>query len=310
MKMHARVLGASVIVLALGVLALTTVGNGGAADDKASPWKPILAEADGNDLIKLATGVLQDDLKAGTPTAADVTKALMEETGKPPTEKELDEGLQKAAKQWNQKLQGSAILIAAVAQSSKGDAQQLATIRDAAMTLKSTLAKKNYDEAKKQVAALPALKADPKAVTRPVALTEKGDLEKAMRLLKVRDSGGLGFASKPVKGTPDGMESRLLALQRKALTPTELATQADDIVRMANVLAVIAQMTEANTPAKKVGDKDPKDWRAFQEAMLKNTLALGEAARKKDPKESPAAIRTIAKALNDSCSSCHEKFPD
>ena len=295
MTLYARLLGIGVM-LALGIWLVVEMNSGTAAG---------LDHPDGTYLIKYATSVLQDELAAGPPTKDAVAKALEADSGKQPTDKEVADALDKETKQYEHKLKGVALFIAATAQTAKGDAQQLATIRDAALKLKDTLAKKDYGAAKKLVTALPDLKADPKALVAPVALEKIGELNDWMYLLKLRRAGGFGFTAKPgQQPNADGIEARLLGLSRKALTPNELETQADDIVRLANAGAVIGQVTAAFTPTKPDPKQDPKVWRQTQEDMVKFSLALAAAARKKDAKETMAA----AKGLNTSCKDCHEVF--
>ncbi len=261
-------------------------------------------EADGAELIKYATGVLKDDLAAGSPTKESVARALEADAGKKPTDKEVANAFDKETKQYENKLKGVALFIAATAQTTKGDAQKLATVCDAALKLQDSLAKRNYVEAKMQVAALPDLRADPKATVQPVALEKIGGLNDWMYLLKLRRAGGFGFTGKSGQPNTDGMEARMLGLSRKALSPMELETQADDIVRLANINAVLGQVAAAFTPTKADPKKDPKVWKQTQEDMVKFSLALAAAARKKDAKETLGA----AKGLNTSCTDCHEVF--
>src|SRR5262245_20049464 len=67
-------------------------------------------------------------------------------------------------------------------------------------------------------------------------LAKDMELEEVMSLFKLRNKGGLGFGSKPAPAgaaTTDGIEAKILALGRKALTQKEADAQADDLVKAA-----------------------------------------------------------------------------
>lgn len=301
MNRKACVFGTIVFVLVLGLWFLTSDRGEG----QGTAWKPLLSEAQANGSIKFAVAFLDAELKAGAPPVTEISKQLEEQLGKKPDDTVLKKRVEVVTKQWHDRLLGTAGLIAVLAQSSKQDAQ-LATMRDAALELKASLAKKDYEGAKKKVAELSALKANAKASVKAMPLHDKIELMDIMRLFKLRNSGGLGFSAKPGAVAPDGMEARLLGLSRKVLTAKEMEAQAEDIARMAHIMIAAGQFVDAFTPTKKVGMKDPKDWRKSQEEMVKSARALADAAAKKDAK----AVQTAARLLNSSCSSCHTTFRD
>jgi hypothetical protein len=282
MRARTRQWAAGVAALALGVGLLAAVAA--AAGDKPMVWKPIVPDADATDLIKYLSQALQDDLNQGLPRGAD----------------------EDAKKEWRGKMRNVPLLIAVLTQSTKdGKADQLAAIRASALAMSEAVEKEEFDVAKARAAALASLKGDPKADTGPVALHEKAELIDLMNLLRLRDKGGLGFGLKPTPpASNDGIESRLMGWAKRAPAGAELNKQADDIARAAYVLATISELTEAHTPKKKEGDKDPKDWKQWTDDMREGSLELAAAARAKDKD----AIKKAANKLNASCNNCHGVF--
>jgi cytochrome c556 len=281
MRACARQWAARFAGLALGLGLLAAVA---AAGDKPMVWKPIVPEADSTDLIKYLSQALQNDLDQGPPKGAD----------------------EDAKKEWRGKVRNLPLLIAVLTQSTKGGkADQLATIRTAALQMSEAADKEQFDAEKAKATALASLKADPKASTEPVALDEKAELIDLMNLLRLREKGGLGFGEKPTPpASSDGIESRLMGWAKRAPAGAELAKQADDIARAAYIMAAISELTEAHTPKKKEGDKDPKDWKQWTDDMREGSLELATAARMKDS----AAIKKAANKLNASCNNCHGVF--
>jgi cytochrome c556 len=144
---------------------------------------------------------------------------------------------------------------------------------------------------------------DTKAATKGLA---KFDLNEAMGLLKLRSREGLGLGPRggayPAK--EDGIEAKIMALASKELPAAQLKTQAADLEKAAYVVAALAHVSEAHTPARKVGAKDPKDWAKFTEEMKRGSMGLAAAVKK----GSPAEVKKVASKLNASCNACHEIF--
>lgn len=300
MRMHARVLvlGAA---LATALLAVAPSGNGEAADDKI--WQPILTEAVLNDLVKQVSDRIQADLKTGPPKEDDVRKKLQDKLMRAPKDDEVKEIMVG----YGERLEGQALFVAIAAQSTKGDAQQLATLRDAGLKLQELLSdNKTWDDAAKLAASLPTLKADPKASTKPVDFKGKVAIGDVMKLFRLRFNGGLGFAAnKDMPG--DGQESRLISLAgRRAPALKDVEAQAEDIQRFAYMMAVIGQLAEEQTPTEAMKDKDPKQWKQWSADMRKEGLELAKAAKSKNPDD----VNKAAKALHSSCISCHTKWRD
>jgi hypothetical protein len=139
---------------------------------------------------------------------------------------------------------------------------------------------------------------------------KKLDLNEAMGLLKLRTKEGLGIGA---KGTfppnEDGIEAKIIGLAKldvKDLKKAEanLKKVAADLEKAAYISAALAVVSEANTPTKKVGDKDPKDWAKFTEDMKKSSMDLATAVKNGNPVE----VKKVAAKLNSSCNNCHGIF--
>jgi cytochrome c556 len=137
-------------------------------------------------------------------------------------------------------------------------------------------------------------------------LKKKKELGDVMNMFKLRTKGGLGVGAKAGAVTPDGIEAKVGALAKKKMTAPEVKNQATDLEQMADDIAAISHVGDANTPTKKDGAKDPKDWTKWMDEMRKGSQDLKKAAKAKDPN----AIREAAKKVNDSCSNCHGVFRD
>jgi hypothetical protein len=132
---------------------------------------------------------------------------------------------------------------------------------------------------------------DTKAATKGLA---KFDLNEAMGLLKLRSREGLGLGPRggayPAK--EDGIEAKIMALASKELPAAQLKTQAADLEKAAYVVAALAHVSEAHTPARKVGAKDPKDWAKFTEEMKRGSMGLAAAVKKGSPAEVKKGVAT------------------
>jgi soluble cytochrome b562 len=134
-------------------------------------------------------------------------------------------------------------------------------------------------------------------------------LEDVMNLLKKRTKdgkGGYGIGPKPTGQMDDGIEARIQNYAKKAPTAADLKKQKDDLLQAMNRVKAVAAVGNAKTPTKKMGDKDPKDWKEYIEEMSKQADALGKAIESGDPKQ----VKDAASRLNGSCTNCHGKFRD
>ena len=147
---------------------------------------------------------------------------------------------------------------------------------------------------------------DAAAKKEAAAIAKKAELEDVMHLFKLRKMKGLGIGDTPDAITPDGIEAKFIALTKKPLSATDLGKQADDLAKAADVSAAIAAVAIIKAPEKKVGAKDPKEWKQWAEDLDKGSKELAAAARKKDAKGIQDAAKKSVKACND----CHAVFRD
>jgi len=168
-------------------------------------------------------------------------------------------------------------------------------IAGAVRKIAKAVAENKPDDAKKQAAEFNA-----------ELQKKKKDLGDVMNMFKLRTKGGLGVGAKAGAVTPDGIEAKVGALAKKKMTAPEVKNQATDLEQMADDIAAISHVGDANTPTKKDGAKDPKDWTKWMDEMRKGSRDLKKAAKAKDPN----GIREAAKKVNDSCSNCHGVFRD
>jgi hypothetical protein len=161
---------------------------------------------------------------------------------------------------------------------------------EAVRKIAKAVAQNKTDDAKKQAA----------------ELKKKKELGDVMNMFKLRTKGGLGIGPKAGAVTPDGIEAKVGALAKKKLTAAEAKNQAPDLEQMADDIAAISHVGDANTPTKKDAEKDPNKWTKWMDEMRKGSQDLKKAAKAKDPN----AIREAAKKTNDSCSNCHGVFRD
>jgi hypothetical protein len=276
MTKHALVLGAGAAALALGICWLA--GAGSAADSNGLVWKPFVPDAEYKTLVDQSIQRLDEILNSPK-----VDEKVLHRVH---SELILVALLNQASPL------GSAKLNAAVVKMG-----QLASSDDYAGSPAKTA------ELKKQVKALAELKGGDDKPT-PVTKKNLDDLDDLMTPFKLRSRGGHGIEPKPSNPIADGIEAKVMALDKKRLTPTDLAKQADHLVLMAYKIAVIANQTPLYAPEKKVGDKDPKEWMELTKQMHESALQLAEAAKKKNPD----AVYKASKKLNESCTTCHSKF--
>jgi soluble cytochrome b562 len=135
---------------------------------------------------------------------------------------------------------------------------------------------------------------------------KKYPLGTVMELFKPRAKGGLGVDSAPLAGKVDGIEARIQDLSKKPLTQADLAKQTADLEKMVKITAAIAQIADYNTPKKKVGEKDPKDWKTWTMDMQTGAADVTKAIKAKNEKD----LKTAAAKLNSSCNNCHGVFRD
>ena len=269
------------------VVSMVLAGTWWAADDSQAgpgnpePWQPILTKDVYKELVKREAEKIQQILNG-----------------------QVDEdGLRRA------KL--GAVLIIAYTKSVKGAATNdldgtatLATALDNALRQKDGL-----DKAKKLAGDLVA--GNTKVAKTLIHKNLGGLLEKAdlMDHFHTLAKGGDGMhpelqSNIKFKGALNGTEEKLRYLSLKELSPTAMKKEAKELQLLGYRTSVVGALTYLYAPAKKMGAKDPEDWRRFSITMRDSAAELATAAAKGDT----AAVFKAGNTLNSSCSQCHGTF--
>lgn len=195
-------------------------------------------------------------------------------------------------KKTGRKVKATAIMIAHYAQSGmgKGNAAELASLRDHALAVIKLIDEDKIAEARKHAAELSAKpKAEPGVKTDRTSLQPHLELEFIMRMFSSERLGG--FA----------MEKELEDLvEVKGSLPADRQQKTIDL---AYKWAMIATLAQAHPPEKdEPKGKTKKNWASFAESLRTTSLALAEAAKMN--KEVGAAANVVSM----SCTKCHDVF--
>jgi hypothetical protein len=146
---------------------------------------------------------------------------------------------------------------------------------------------------------------------------KKHELLDVMNLFKLRRPppkpgekapvNGIGIG--PVQGaiSPDGVEAKIQSLTKKEIGQNQLNKEQPHLIRMTEITASIAATSIHQCPVdKKMGCKDPANWKKWMEEMYKSSQDLNKAIKDKKP----ADIKKAATALEDTCRKCHSDFRD
>lgn len=256
---------------ALGAaLLLGAVTVGAVAADPKGVWKPVLSDAEFATLVAADAKTIADTLGKGKPDKKGVVKA-------------------KAA----------ALMVVAYAQGAMAKdgakAAELAALRDKALAVGQALKDDKFDEAKALAAELkPAGKSDPAAKTDPVAVDRLFDLKELMTQFKPESGGGLALEKNLTKFWNKKGSAPYSAAEVKEMLPLLLRT------------AVIAQVTEAMTPAADEGKKTREAWLKWTKEMADHAEAAARQAHQMKPDDK--ALKAALKKLDASCSGCHAVF--
>jgi len=140
---------------------------------------------------------------------------------------------------------------------------------------------------------------DPAALKKAAAaISAKDELLPIMWAFKPQAKGGILAGQ--------GIELRLLSLGKKALPAKDLAAQAADLKRMAEVTRGIAEVTPDYASKFTKTPMEAKQWKGFAEDMKKHSEDLIAAVKANNAKN----IKDVANHLNASCNDCHTKFRD
>jgi hypothetical protein len=137
-------------------------------------------------------------------------------------------------------------------------------------------------------------------------VTKKIPLKSAMTLFKLRHAGGVGVGAEPGSVTPDGIEAKFIQLNKTELDAETAKREGPALEKAAHIALAMSYVVEAYTPTKKLGDKDPKDWRLFTNDMRASAEELAQAAKQREAH----GLHVAAKGLFAACSSCHAEFRD
>ncbi|HKI32136.1 MAG TPA: cytochrome c [Gemmataceae bacterium] len=273
--MHTQARRLTAVGLTLGLAFLT--GDGGQAANEPQPisGEMVLTRIEPDELTRSLHKIIQEELKAPGPDGRGITK-----------------------------VRASALLIASHAQSGRGarDISQRTALRDNALKLQKALADGRIDAARKQAGGLFDL-GSMSAGTRRVDLKQLAELDEVESLWGPRRRGGLGFGSLAAR---DGLEIKLITLTRKPLPAATLAAEAAELARAASITAAMATLLDEYAPIKKVGNKDPMDWKAATDAMRAGAGELEEAAKAGDA----TGVKAAAIKVFTSCNNCHSVFRD
>jgi hypothetical protein len=136
-----------------------------------------------------------------------------------------------------------------------------------------------------------------------IEVSKKYELEHVMIGFKLRTKGGFGVGDKSQGIMPDGIESKIQSLTKKALTPDQLKREGPALIRMLQITKAIGEVSaHYPDPAK----KDLKAWKKYNEDMVKAAKETQDAVKGKDATK----LKSSISRLSTSCNECHEKFRD
>jgi IMP dehydrogenase/GMP reductase len=126
------------------------------------------------------------------------------------------------------------------------------------------------------------------------------DLGDLMDLFKKRDKGGIGVGSKAGVVVPDGIETKLISMEKNALSAAALKTEGGPLEEMGYVIAAMAKIAKLKPAAKAKG----KDWNGWCDEVAASGVKLSAAAKS----QGAADLKAIAKKINASCNACHSAY--
>jgi len=170
-----------------------------------------------------------------------------------------------------------------------------------------TLAGKDDDnkeakEAQKEILKLAKDVAAGKKIDATAIRKKFEELEPIMYAYKPSTKGGIGIG-KP--GPGDSYEQKIINLGKRALSPANLGKEKADLIKMAHVNITIAHIANQYPPKAK-GGKGPKEWRQYNEDMIKSSEDFIKAVKAEDP----GKVKTAAANINSACNNCHSDFRD
>ena len=264
---------AILFVLAISIAANLSIAGG----DKGAVWKQSIPEPAYKELVKRSA-------------------------------KAIEELLAKSGEDELKKAQAYAVAIAAYAQSAKADPGAAAATRSAALELaKLVTFKDKLAQAKKLAASLPSAKGGAKSDVDPRSVVD--EVIPIMDLYRTKSKGGEGIhpdlqVSPRLKTALNGIEEKIRMIGTKKVSDENLAKAAKELEILGYRESAMGSLIHAYAPAKKVGNRDPNEWRELSIAMRDAGIALADAAAKKNGD----AVLAAANKLNNACNQCHTVF--
>jgi len=131
------------------------------------------------------------------------------------------------------------------------------------------------------------------------------ELEPIMHAFKPFAKGGIGFDQK--KGPEDGIEVKIQNLAKDSISAGTLRRDKANLIKIAQVNIAIGRIAQHYAPEKpKPGGKGPKDWKKYNDDMIKAAQDFIKAAKAEDP----AKLKAAATEINSACNKCHSDFRD
>jgi len=129
------------------------------------------------------------------------------------------------------------------------------------------------------------------------------DLYEVEKAYKPRRRGGIGVGPAAVT---DGIEMKIINLNRQVLTAAALKQDKDDLTAMAHLIVAINEVTRTFAPEDPLPGKGKKrkDWHRHADEVKKGAEGLLKAIKANDP----AAVKRAAAAINNGCYNCHSDF--
>jgi hypothetical protein len=124
-----------------------------------------------------------------------------------------------------------------------------------------------------------------------------GGVRQAMNLFNPRERGGIGFGARGI-----AIEHQLSALEEKSLSAETLKKESAQLVRLAHVNLVMAEITRGFAPAKPFLGKGKKEWNRDVEALKTAARSLLKAIEAGSPRD----VQAAAKRINTACGNCHD----
>lgn len=130
------------------------------------------------------------------------------------------------------------------------------------------------------------------------ALARTTELEHVHHVFKLRSRGGLGVGSKAEAIRPDGIEAKLIALRKRALTTTQMKKERAALQRMGDVIQAVAVVTAYYAPK---GARQSKPWKDAAQTLKLAAEDFTDAARAGNPRK----LKKAAENLSAACVQCH-----